>query len=235
MAEEQDNIPAHVAVIMDGNGRWARQRSLDRIEGHRRGVDALREVVGEAAKCGVKWLTVYAFSTENWGRPTDEVRGIMELLSKVILAEADELAKNRVRLRFIGKIDELSLDLQAQIEAAQRIEIEEVAMTLNVALNYSARQDILNAAVRIAELSKRGEVEVTEELMECNLATAGSGDVDLVVRTSGEQRLSNFLLWESSYAELYFTETLWPDFGAAGFREALRWYAARDRRYGLTE
>lgn len=232
MDKEQGNIPTHVAVIMDGNGRWAKQRSLDRVEGHRRGVDALRAVVTRAANSGVRYLTVYAFSTENWGRPVEEVRGIMELLGKVILSEAIELAKNKVRLCFIGNTEELSSDLQKQIEQARQIEIDKVKMVFTVALNYSARWDIARAAQRIAQSGCR---EVDERVFAENLSTAGLPDVDLVIRTSGEQRLSNFLLWESSYAELYFTETLWPDFDEARFDEAIEWFAARNRRYGLTD
>lgn len=233
MNQPQYKIPSHVAVIMDGNGRWAIQRSLDRIEGHQAGVEALRAVVKTASDSGVKYLTVYAFSTENWGRPVDEVRAIMELLSRVILAEAKDLAENGIALRFIGDIEDLSDDLQRQVEKAEKIEIQGVKMTLNVALNYSARWDIMRAVQRIADMAKNGEVVVDEQLFASQLTTRNLPDVDLVIRTSGEQRLSNFLLWESSYAELYFTETLWPDFGKSEFAEALKWYGERDRRYGV--
>lgn len=224
-----NQTPRHVAIIMDGNGRWAHNHNKERLEGHARGVDALQSVVTYAAHCGVEWLTVYAFSTENWGRPQSEVGGIMELLSATIAAKATELAKNGVRLKFIGDISGLNPALQHTITEAGNVYIESIKMYLVVALNYSARWDIVRAA---SEIAASGAKEVNEQTIKAHLSTADMPDVDLLIRTSGEQRLSNFMLWELSYSELYFTDTLWPDFSDKHFKQALQWFWQRERRYG---
>lgn len=214
---------------MDGNGRWAKAHGQDRLYGHSHGVEALRSVVAEAAGSEVEYLTVYAFSTENWGRPQDEVQGLMELLAKTILAEAEPLAANGVRLRFIGQTDALPIDLQRNIDSVCKIEIKNIRLNLVVALNYSGRSDIVNAVNRILD---SGIQRVGESVIGENLSTCGMPDVDLLIRTSGEKRLSNFLLWETSYSEIYFTDVLWPDFREEGFRAALEWFAGRSRRFG---
>lgn len=224
-----EQTPRHVAIIMDGNGRWAHSKGLERSDGHKRGVESLRSVVEAAVECGVEYLTVYAFSTENWGRPQSEVSGIMELLSLTIAAQADDLAKNGVRLSFIGDISALSSTLQNTITQASNVYIETVNMNLVVALNYSSRWDIVKA---VNEIAQSGCIEIDEKRIKQHLSTSTMPDVDFLIRTSGEQRLSNFLLWELSYAELHFTETLWPDFKGDEFRQALQLYATRNRRYG---
>ncbi|MFI3298261.1 MAG: polyprenyl diphosphate synthase [Rikenellaceae bacterium] len=222
-------IPHHVAIIMDGNGRWAAKEGKERVEGHTKGVEALRRAVQVARKQGVRYLTVYAFSTENWGRPQQEVDAIMELFSRVVIKEAKELAQNNIALRFIGDTKALSTALQEQI-----VEVESMGiiaeMTLVVAINYSARWDIMQATQRLVNSTVQ---DIKEEDFKAHLSTAKFPDVDLVIRTSGEQRLSNFLLWESSYAELYFTERLWPEFDKNDFNAALEWYVDRDRRFGV--
>lgn len=214
---------------MDGNGRWAAKEGKERVEGHTKGVEALRRAVQVARKQGVRYLTVYAFSTENWGRPQQEVDAIMELFSRVVIKEAKELAQNNIALRFIGDTKALSTALQEQI-----VEVESMGiiaeMTLVVAINYSARWDIMQATQRLVNSTVQ---DIKEEDFKAHLSTAKFPDVDLVIRTSGEQRLSNFLLWESSYAELYFTERLWPEFDKNDFNAALEWYVDRDRRFGV--
>lgn len=230
---KQNNLQ-HVAVIMDGNGRWAVKHGVDKVEGHTRGVDSLRRTVIAARDSGVKFLTVYAFSTENWGRPQGEVSALMQLFASITVKEALALSKHNIRLNFIGNRDELSEELNQQIDEAQRIDIPQIQMTLTVAMNYSARWDIVNATRLVAEKVKSGEVEeVTEELFVSQLSTAKMPDVDLVIRTSNEQRLSNFMLWESSYAELYFTDVLWPDFMEEDFEKAVQWFEGRKRRFGV--
>lgn len=229
----QLNIPTHIAIIMDGNGRWATREGVEKIEGHKRGVDALRRTVGAAQNVGVKFLTVYAFSTENWGRPQDEVVALMELFSTVMISEASELAKNGVRLSFIGNTAALSDKLQAQIREVETMDIDNERMMLVVAINYSARWDIVRAATRIARRVGSSAVEIDAEMFAQELSTSHLPDVDLLIRTSAEQRLSNFMLWECSYAELYFTDVLWPDFDAQELNHAIEWYSNRERRFGV--
>ncbi len=214
---------------MDGNGRWAANEGKQRVEGHTRGVDSLRGAVQTARESGIKYLTVYAFSTENWGRPQQEVDAIMELFSRVVIKEAKELAQNNIALRFIGDTKALSPALQEQIIEVESMDIV-AEMTLVVAINYSARWDIMQATQRLVNSNMQ---DIKEEDFKAHLSTAKFPDVDLVIRTSGEQRLSNFLLWESSYAELYFTERLWPEFDKNDFNAALEWYVDRDRRFGV--
>lgn len=236
-APTPDKVPQHVAVIMDGNGRWAKGQGEERLFGHRHGVDAVREVVRTAAGAGVKYLTVYAFSTENWGRPTDEVDGIMSLIAHAILAELETLTNAGIRMRFIGDLSSLPEALQESIRTAEAVVIPEdrLRMTLNVALNYSSRWEIAEAMKQIGTLIQNGDLkpeEVTQELISAHLATKEIPDPELLIRTSGEQRLSNFLLWQLSYTELYFTDTLWPEFDGARMQEALSEYGRRERRFG---
>lgn len=232
-----DKVPQHVAIIMDGNGRWAKGRGRERLFGHRHGVEAVREVVETAAEAGVRYLTIYAFSTENWGRPTDEVDGIMELIASAILSELDTLTEAGIRMRFIGDLASLPIALQESIRTTETAVIPEdkLRMTLNVALNYSSRWEITEAVRKIGSLIHNGSLtpeEVTQELISDHLTTRGTPDPELLIRTSGEQRLSNFLLWQLSYTELYFTDTLWPEFGREQLLAALREYGRRDRRFG---
>lgn len=234
MSTPVTNIPQHVAIIMDGNGRWAKEQNQQRIYGHQYGVQSVRSVVQIAAKIGVRYLTVYAFSTENWGRPEDEVQGIMELLSATILSQTSDLQSNRVRLKFIGNLTELSSELQQRIVWAENVEILEPVMTLVVALNYSARWEITRAMQQIVDSGIPASA-ITQETISNHLTTASIPDPELLIRTSGEVRLSNFLLWQLSYTELYFTSTLWPDFSGEQFMEAIKEYNRRQRRFGLTE
>ena len=212
---DPENIPRHVAVIMDGNGRWAKERGQERVYGHVNGVESMRKVIRAAMKWGVKYLTAYAFSTENWGRPREEVDALMELLCRTIADETDELDANGVRIRFIGQTDVLSDVVRESISRSERSTKHNDKLHLIIALNYSSRWEI------VAEVVSR------------NLETAGIPDPDLLIRTSGELRLSNFLLWQLSYSELYFTETYWPDFDEAQFDRAIEEYRKRERRYGV--
>ncbi len=223
---------------MDGNGRWAQARGLERVEGHLKGVEAVRTTIESAVRCGVKVLTLYAFSTENWGRPDAEVEALMELLGRCIANEAPELKSKGVRMQFIGDLSRFTPDMQQKIDDAVVLTSECERLTLRIALNYSSRDEIRRAVVGIAEAVKSGEIEVeqiSEEMIGGALDTKGEGDPDLVIRTSGEQRLSNFMLWQISYAELYFTPLCWPDFTAEAFDEAMEVYATRKRRFGLVE
>lgn len=235
---EKRNIPQHVAIIMDGNGRWAKQRGKERVEGHIEGVQRLRDAIKGAARLGVRYLTVYAFSTENWGRPEAEVNAIMELFCKSVINESPELQKQGVRVKVMGDRAGFSEKVLAYIE---RIESETAAgerLTLVLAFNYSARSEMVAAVRRIAsEVSegRYGVEDITAQTISDNLLSAGIPDPDLMIRTSGECRLSNFLLWQSAYTELYFTEVLWPDFTEEEFERAIESYANRDRRFGLVK
>ncbi len=231
----QGAVPRHVAIIMDGNGRWAKKRFLPRIAGHREGIKAAKAVVKAAARQGIDVLTLYAFSTENWSRPADEVRDLMGLLRRFILDDIAELAQNGVRLQLIGDWRALSPDLVRLIEEAVAKTADNRDLTLVIALNYGSQAEIANAARTLAEQVQRGEIAIaaiTPEAITGALETADLPPPDLVVRTSGEQRLSNFLLWQAAYAELLFVDTLWPDFGDAELANALEVYAARERRFG---
>lgn len=232
--EPMGNQARHVAVIMDGNGRWAQSRGCDRLVGHAQGVEALSEVVRAATDAPqVEYLTVYAFSTENWGRPEPEVEGLMELLATTILKKVGPLAQAGVRLCFIGNPDGLPVALQRTMQEAQQVELKEgQRLQLNVALNYGAREDLVRAVQKLVD---QGVTRIDQAAIESRLSTVGLPEVDLLIRTSGECRLSNFLLWEASYAELYFSEVLWPDFGAEEFEKALEWFAVRNRRFGLVQ
>lgn len=230
------HIPEHVAIIMDGNGRWAKQHGKERYEGHIAGVESVRRAVEAAAKYGVKWLTLYAFSTENWGRPTAEVNAIMELFCKSVVAESPSLIKQGVRVQIIGEKTHFSDSVLKMIDQIEQTTAEGKTLTLVLAFNYSSRRELMLATQAICERVAKGELrseEVNEEVITNHLMTHSMPDPDLIVRTSGECRLSNFLLWQASYAEFYFPEVLWPDFDDAEFKKALDVYASRERRYGL--
>ena len=230
------SIPQHIAIIMDGNGRWAKMRGKERYEGHIAGVESVRAVVRAAVQHGVSWLTLYAFSTENWGRPTEEVDAIMELFCRTVVGEAPELSRQGVRVKIMGERERFSAKV---LEMIGRIEDETATgdrLTLVLAFNYSARREIMLAAQQLAREVAAGTIadsDIDEQLFSDRLMTRSIPDPDFIIRTSGECRLSNFLLWQASYAEFYFPETLWPDFDEAAFAEALEVYARRDRRYGL--
>ena len=232
------NIPQHIAIIMDGNGRWARQRGKERSEGHIAGMNSLRETVRNAAEAGVKYLTVYAFSTENWGRPQAEVDALMELICKGVEMESEELAKMGIRVRTIGDRSRFSEKVKASLEKIEQMTQAGENMTFVLALNYSSRSEMTTAVQNIAKRVAAGEIkaeEIDEKMISESLYTSFMPDPDLIIRTSGECRLSNFLMWQASYSEFYFTPTLWPDFDKAELEKALEAYSARDRRYGLVK
>ena len=227
--------PEHVAIIMDGNGRWAKARSLPRVAGHRAGVEALRKTVRAAADMGIAWLTVYAFSSENWSRPKSEVSDLMGLLKLFIRRDLAELHQSGVKVKVIGEREGLAPDIAALLEEAESLTAANSALNLVIAFNYGGRDEIVRAARRIADAAARGELpseDVTPEIFARYLDTAGIPDPDLVIRTSGEQRMSNFLPWQSAYSELVFLPCYWPDFTREHFAEALSQYTARERRFG---
>ncbi|WP_131117717.1 isoprenyl transferase [Lichenihabitans psoromatis] len=228
-------VPVHVGIIMDGNGRWAVARGLPRLEGHRRGVEALRRTVRSAIDLGIAYLTVYSFSSENWARPVEEVSDLMGLLKRFIRNDLADLHKSGVKVRVIGIRDTLQPDIHALLNEAEDLTRDNNRMTLVVAFNYGSRQEIAAAVRRIAVQVASGEVAadaVTDELIEAHLDTAGIPDPDLIIRTSGEQRLSNFLLWQAAYAEFVFLPIHWPDFDRGAFDQALTTYQMRERRFG---
>lgn len=232
-----DKLPCHVAVIMDGNGRWAKKRGKMRIFGHENGVKAVRETAEGAAELGVKYLTLYAFSTENWNRPKMEVNALMKLLVKTIHQETQTLNKNDIRLQTIGDISKLSNDTREELEKAIENTAGNKRMTLTLALNYSARWEITEASRQIAQKAKNNELdpnEITDEVFSAHLATAGYPDPELLIRTSGENRISNYLLWQIAYTELYFTPVLWPDFNKEELYKAILDFQQRERRFGKT-
>ena len=228
-------VPAHVAIIMDGNGRWATSRRLPRIAGHREGARAVRRTIDAAIRSGVSWLTIYAFSSENWRRPVSEVLDLTGLLRHYLRTEIAELKANGVRLRVIGDPGRFDPDIQRELVEAERATSDNTRLNLTVALSYGARAEIAAAARAAAEAALAGRLDpasLDEDRLSGFLATAGMPDPDLIIRTSGEQRLSNFLLWQAAYAELVFLDVLWPDFGAEHFAAALAEYAQRERRFG---
>lgn len=227
--------PRHVAIIMDGNGRWAKARGLPRNLGHRQGVDAVRETVRACRRLGIQYLTLYAFSSENWKRPAAEVAGLMELLRLFIRRELDELLRNGVRIRMIGDRSRLAADIVALIDDAEARTRDNAVLTLTIALSYSGQDEIVEACRRIAEQVAAGQLrpqQISAPMLEQYLQTAGMPDPDLVIRTSGEQRLSNFLLWQSAYSELVFVDKLWPDFTPDDLAAAVGQFHKRERRYG---
>jgi undecaprenyl diphosphate synthase len=229
-------VPTHVAVIMDGNGRWAKERHLPRVEGHRHGVESVRAIVRAAGEAGVKYLTLYAFSVENWNRPKEEVDTLMRYLARFLKSEITELNRNNVRLEAIGQIYRLPEFVQEQLEKSKAALARNNGLTLILALSYGGRTEIVEAARSMAQKAKDGKLEpaeINELLVSQHLYTSPYPDPDLLIRTSGEMRLSNFLLWQISYAELVVTPTLWPDFRKPQFFEALEQYTQRHRRFGL--
>ena len=231
-----NKIPTHVAIIMDGNGRWAKQRGMERYEGHLAGVESVRSVVRAAVRNGVKWLTLYAFSTENWGRPVQEVEAIMQLFCRTVIGEGEELAQQGVRVKILGERTHFSAAVVEMIERIESVTAAGDRLTLVLAFNYSSRREMMLAARNLASRIAAGEMaveDITEQSISGALMTANMPDPDFIIRTSGECRLSNFLLWQASYSEFYFPEVLWPDFDEEEFDKALRVYAERDRRFGL--
>lgn len=226
-----DRIPRHVAMIMDGNGRWALSRGLPRMAGHKAGTENLRRVIRATVEFGIKYLTIYAFSTENWGRPPEEVRGLLTILEDVIDRELNELHKEGVQLRHLGRLEQLAPMLQEKVLDAVELTKNNSRLILNIAWNYGGRDEIVQA---IQRMMKDGVVsdKVTDELVSQYLYTAGVPDPDLIIRTSGELRISNFLIWQAAYSEWYVTPTYWPDFDKEEYRRALETYGLRDRRYG---
>jgi undecaprenyl diphosphate synthase len=224
-------IPIHVAIIMDGNGRWALSRGLPRLAGHRAGTENLRRIITACVEFGVKYLTIYAFSTENWGRPREEVEGLMHILEDVIDRELEELNQEGVQLRHIGRLERLNPTLQEKVLEAIDLTKGNDRLVLNVAFNYGGRDEIVYAIQKMITDGIRPE-KVTSDLIGTYLFTAGVPDPDLIIRTSGELRVSNFLIWQGAYSEWYVTSVYWPDFNKEEFRKALDTYASRDRRYG---
>jgi undecaprenyl diphosphate synthase len=230
-----DTVPAHIAIIMDGNGRWAKSRGLPRTAGHRKGVEAVRRTVQAAGELGIGYLTLYGFSSENWKRPADEIFDLMGLLRRYLRAETADLHRSNVRLRMIGDRATLDGDIVALIEGAEEQMQANTGLNLTVALSYGGRQELTAAARIIAAEVAAGRLrpeEIDEALFERHLSTHGIPDPDLLIRTSGEQRVSNFLLWQTAYTELVFSDVLWPDFGRDELEAAIREYGRRERRYG---
>ena len=233
---ERKRIPQHVAIIMDGNGRWAEQRGLERCEGHAAGIEPIRASARAAIRHGVRYLTLYAFSTENWGRPAEEVEALMELFCQCVIHETPDMQRQGIRIRTIGDRSRFSEKVRTHLAQAEEMTAAGDKLTLTLALNYSSRDELVRAARKIAARAAAGTLSpeaIDEATVGGLLDTAGYPDPDLVVRTSGECRLSNFLLWQSSYAELYFPQVLWPDFTEQEFDRAMDEYARRERRFGL--
>jgi undecaprenyl diphosphate synthase len=230
-AEEFAKIPAHIAIIMDGNGRWAEKRHLPHIAGHRAGTENLRRIIKACVEFGVKYLTIYAFSTENWKRPPDEVNGLMQILAESIEKEMDELNKQGTQLRHIGRLEQLNPSLRKKVEAAIQLTKKNQRLVLTIAWNYGSRDEIVYALENIIKQGIKPD-QVNEQIISQNLFTIGLPDPDLVIRTSGEMRTSNFLLWQTAYSEWYFTPVLWPDFDKEELHKAIIEYGNRDRRFG---
>ena len=226
-----ERIPRHVAIIMDGNGRWALQRGLPRLAGHKAGTENLRRVIRSTVEFGIPYLTIYAFSTENWGRPPEEVQGLMRILEDVIDRELNELHKEGVQLRHIGRLERLAPSLQEKVLDAVELTRNNTRLVLNIAFNYGGRDEIVQAIQRIIRDGVAAD-DVNDEIVGRYLYTAGVPDPDLIIRTSGELRVSNFLIWQAAYSEWYITPTYWPDFDKEEYRRALGTFAPRDRRYG---
>jgi len=233
---DQGNLPKHIAIIMDGNGRWARSQQLPRVEGHREGINSVREVVKACGELDVKYLTLYTFSTENWNRPRSEVAALMRLLLTTIKSEVKELNKNNVRLTTIGKLNDLPFAARRSMLNAIKLLKNNTGLTLNLALSYSSRKEIIQAVRSIAQKVESGEMcieEIEEKLFSKHLYTSSIPDPDLLIRTSGELRVSNFLLWQMAYTEIYVTDVLWPEFRRKEFYQAIEAYQKRERRFGL--
>lgn len=232
-----NRVPQHVAIIMDGNGRWAKSKGLDRIYGHREGVDSVDKVMEAASDLGVKFITLYAFSTENWNRPEQEVSALMEILSQALKKYIEKISANNVRLLVVGDKSRLSELTLSNLSEAEQLTSGNTGLTMVLAISYSSRWEIVEAVKKIAAEAKAGSLnvdEIDEKVFSDHLATAGIPDPDLLIRTSGEQRISNFLMWQLSYSELYFTPTSWPEFKKEQFFEAIIDYQKRERRFGKT-
>lgn len=232
---DKNNIPKHIAIIMDGNGRWAKKRHLPRTEGHRVGINRIREIIKAANEFGIKVLTLFAFSTENWQRPKKEVEMLMSNLKRFLKKEIHDLQKNKIRFMFIGRDEPVPKELLAQLKETQELTKDNSGLIVNLAFNYGSRSEIIDATKRLASaiLNKSLSIEdITEDSFRVFLYTASLPDPDLLIRTSGEMRLSNFLLWQLSYSELYFTEKLWPDFSKEDLKEAIKEFSLRERRLG---
>jgi undecaprenyl diphosphate synthase len=237
MSDNSASIPQHIAVVMDGNGRWAKKRLLPRVAGHKSGVNATRLLVENCANHGVEVLTIFAFSSENWNRPEKEVKGIMSLFVSTLASEAEKLHKKDVRVNFIGDRSRFSESLQNAILEAEKLTCDNKGLILNIAANYGGRWDIAQACKKIAEKSVTGELsinDITEQEVASEVCLAGMPEPDLFIRTGGESRISNFLIWQLAYTELYFTDVLWPDFDEKVLGDALKWYQSRQRRFGKT-
>lgn len=237
--QTEKRIPEHVSIIMDGNGRWAQQKGLPRSEGHKAGVESVKKVIEASIENGVRYLSLYAFSEENWGRPKDEVDNLMQLLAVCIAKESDMLLKNKIRLRIFGNIDRLPTVLRKSLQEVTDITKDNTALELIVFISYSGKWDIVRAFKKMAlnlieNSSDTGQItQISSENIEKYLVTAGVPDPDMIIRTSGEQRLSNYMLWQAAYSELIFTDVLWPDFSKEDFKKALDEYSRRFRRYGI--
>ncbi|GAA5136552.1 polyprenyl diphosphate synthase [Thalassotalea piscium] len=237
MTDELINIPQHVAIIMDGNGRWAQSRGKKRVIGHKNGVESVRSVVSAARKQGIKALTLFAFSSENWQRPEGEVNVLMDLFMYVLTREVKKLHKNNIRFQVVGELSRFSEKLQKMIKSAELLTQDNNAMVLSIAANYGGRWDIANAARVLAEKSVAGKItasEINEASLAQEICLADLPELDLLIRTGGDYRISNFLLWQAAYAELYFTDVLWPDFKEKEFLKAIACFDSRERRFGLT-
>ncbi|MBW2028181.1 MAG: isoprenyl transferase [Deltaproteobacteria bacterium] len=232
-----EKLPRHVAIIMDGNGRWAKKRALNRIRGHEEGAESVREIVRVSREIGIPFLTLYAFSEENWKRPGYEIQALMNLLKRFLRSELKEMLTNGIRLQAIGRIHKLPEDVQEELRKTARETSRNRDMVLTLALSYGSRQEILDAIQGIAKGVKAGKIspeDINEELISSGLYTEGMPEPDLLIRTSAEYRVSNFLLWQIAYAEMYFTPTLWPEFRKQEYMEAIREYQRRERRFGAT-
>ena len=232
---DPDTLPSHVAIIMDGNGRWAKKKLMNRIKGHEHGSDTVRSIVTAARELGIKVLTLYAFSTENWARPKHEIKALMMLLKKFIISQRSELSRNNIRLNIIGQKYKLPPDVQKEIDTTIDLTKKGNKMLLNLALSYGAREEITTAVQNIAKKIESKEIavkDITHDLICDHLYTKSMPDPDLIIRTSGEYRLSNFLLWQAAYSEIYISDTLWPDFSKEEFVEILKNFQKRDRRFG---
>ena len=234
---EPTALPQHVAIIMDGNGRWAKQQGKPRVWGHKKGADSVRRSVRFCRELGIKALTLFAFSSENWQRPADEVSSLMQLFKLMLKSEVKNLHKNQVRLRVIGDLSAFDEQLIAQIKAAEQLTAQNDALTLNIAANYGGRWDITHAARQLAQLVSLGEITpeaIDEQMLGRFTQLSDLPELDLLIRTGGDVRISNFLLWQAAYAELWFTDTLWPDFDQQVFADAIAAYVSRERRFGCT-
>jgi len=234
--DDTSRLPNHIALIMDGNGRWAQARGLERREGHRAGAESLRRIVEESSDLGVHHLTVFSFSTENWGRPRTEVSFLISLLERYIESDLANLHSEGVRVRVIGRREGLSKKICSLIDRAESLTANNNRLFLQIAFNYGGREELADAALRLARRAANGKIDpesINVDVLAGELLTAGIPNPDLIIRTSGESRLSNFMLWQSAYAELYFTDVLWPDFSRADLEAAIAFYADRDRRFGL--